>query len=138
MKISVSKLREMVQQELRYVLEAEKDPTKAQQKKIASDQKKRTAKNAAKFVSAPPHFGPSASAEEAGKTIHNCAKEVVDQDREKEGIPLSKPHTDKEMSKGYAICTKTAAIHGATGDKATTYDKGSECARVGGKTPEEC
>ena len=128
----------MVQQELRYVLEAEKDPTKAQQKKIASDQKKRTAKNAAKFVSAQPHFGPSASAEEAGKTIHNCAKEVVDQDREKEGIPLSKPHTDKEMSKGYAICTKTAAIHGATGDKATTYDKGSECARVGGKTPEEC
>ncbi len=128
----------MVQQELRSILEATQDPTQSQQKKIASDQKKKTAKKASKFVPAPPHFGPSASPEEAGKTIHNCSKEVIDQDREEAGVSLSKPHTEKEMSKGYAICTKTAAIQGATGDKATTYDKGSECARVGGKTPEEC
>ena len=120
------------------IKEEDEDVSKTKQKKIAKQQKKKTARDAAKFVKAPPHFGPNASAQQTGNTIHNCAKEVIDQDREKEGIPLSKPHTEKEQNKGYAICTMTARTKGATGNKSKKYNKGSECAREGGKTPDKC
>jgi hypothetical protein len=139
MKISVSQLRQMIQEEMADLLEKSDDPSHSEQEKIAKNQNKDTAKFGAKFVDdAPEHFSSTASPEQAGDTIHNCSKEVIDQDREEDGESLSKPHTKKEQSKGYAICTKTAAVHGATGEKSRNYDKGSECARVGGKTPEGC
>ena len=96
-------------------------------KRSQKNKKKHTAKDGAKFVDAPEHFSPKASPEQAGGTIHNCAKQVTDQDM-----------TKKEQSKAYPICTKTAAVAGATGKKSKGYKKGSECARVGGKTPAKC
>lgn len=139
MKISVSQLRQIIQEEMEDLLEKSDEPSRSEQDKIAKKQKKDTAKFGSKFIDdAPKHFSSTASPEQAGDTIHNCAKEVIDQDRKKNGESLTKPHTKKEQSKGYAICTKTAAVHGATGNKSRNYDKGSECARVGGKTPEGC
>jgi len=139
MKLTISHLRQIIQEEVKGILERSNNPSRPEQNKIAKRQKKNTAKFGTKFIDdAPKHFSPTASPEQAGDTIHNCAKEVIDQDRKENGESLSKPHTKKEQSKGYAICTKTAAVHGATGEKSRNYDKGSECARVGGKTPEGC
>ena len=115
MKISVSQLKRIIQEEIADLLEKADEPSHSEQEKIAQKQKKDTAKFGTKFIDdAPKHFSPTASPEQTGDTIHNCAKEVIDQDRRENGESLTKPHTKKEQSKGYAICTKTAAVHGAT------------------------
>ena len=139
MKLSISHLRQIIVEEIEAeLLEKKKEPSLSKEKEVAKKQKKLTAKDGAKFVDAPKKFSPKASPEQAGGTIHNCAKQVTDQDRRKSGKSLEADMTKKEQSKAYPICTKTAAVAGATGKKSKGYKKGSECARVGGKTPEKC
>ena len=139
MKISVSQLRQMIQEEMADLLEKSDDPSHSEQEKIAKKQKKDTAKYGAELDnSAPKHFSSKSSPQQTGSTLHNCTVFVTRQDREKNGKSFKKPMSKKEQSKAYPICTKTAAVSGATGERSQNYDKGSECARVGGKTPEGC
>ena len=143
MKLTKSNLQKIIKEEVRAVLadldeKKKKGPTRSQEKKVASKQNKRTAKHASEFVKAPEHFSPRSTPKEAAGTIHNCAKHVTDQDREKKGESTEKDMTKKEQDKGYAICNQTGVHKGITGKKTTGYKKGSECARVGGKTPENC
>jgi len=139
MKLTKSRLQQIIQEEFEAELQEKlEDPTRSQEKKIASKQNKRTAKHASKFVKAPKKFGPGSTPKEAAGTIHNCAKEVTDQDREKKGESTDKDMTKKEQDKAYPICTQTGVGKGITGKKTKEYKKGSECARVGGKTPENC
>ena len=139
MQFSISQLRQIIQEEFEAELfEKKKKPSLSKEKEIAKKQKKHTAKSGSKFVDAPEHFSPSETPEESGDTIHNCAKGVTDQDREKNEKSLEAPMTKKEQDKAFPICTQTARVKGATLQKSKGYKKGSECAREGGKTPEKC
>ena len=139
--LTTATLKQIVEEEFEKFL-SEKEVSRSEQEKIAKRHKKDTAKKGAERIEkADQHFSKSASDAETQMTAHNCVVGVTMQDREKAGKTgeeLDKPLTKSEQSKGWPICTKTSQIKGAPADKPEDYDKGSECARVGGKTPTHC
>ena len=108
MKLSISKLRQIIQEEF----EAELLEKKKQQKG-----KKRAAKSAkrkSKKIKAAPHFSPSQSPASADKTFHNC---IVSVKSDKNLEP--DPGTDMEIAAA-RICTDSRKEGGASldwGDK---------------------
>ena len=124
MKLSISKLRQIIKEELEAELQEKKKKKQQKGKKRAA----KVAKRKGKKIKADPHFSPSQSPGAADKTFHNC---IVNVKSDKNLEP--DPGTNKETAAA-RICTDSRKEGGASLDWGIKRKREVEKARQGGKS----
>ncbi len=119
MKLSISKLRQIISEELEVELSEKKKQQKGKKraKKVAKKKKKKKGEK---------HFSASQSKKQAGDTLSSCIGQVKNK-------VDPRPGTDKE-SAAAAICTDDAKEKGATLYKTKWYKLHLQRVRPGGKS----